>query len=214
MKKVFVFIFLLLNFSFSISAHDLYTAMAVSLGLSMEDGSVSGEKIRSEQANLGLFSSLVYYPSSKYPGIHLDMDLHFANWGLSDSEDSAISSIAGSNTFSVSWQFAFGPSLKSEPGDVLIQFAPEVCIAVESERGDFGNTSYSYFGSLFGFGGDISVAILPKHKYCPFIGTHFAYYPIYNSSINFDSESQSLDLDNYNRLSMNLYMGLQIHFGK
>lgn len=65
-------------------------------------------------------------------------------------------------------------------------------------------------GFLFGFGSDISFAFNPGNKYSFVAGSHLAYYPVYKPSLKINDTTYNLDLDNYSRFMMNIYLGIQI----
>lgn len=211
MKKVFISLIIFICACFSSFAYDSYSTFAASLGFGSEEGTADGISAEASLGNFGLFMGAGIFPDFKSVGFHLDMDLHLANWAKNNKGGSGASSIGGSKSFSLAYQIGLGPSFKNDNDDVLIQFTPELGIAFELETGKVYSYSYTYYGFLFGFGGDLSFAFNPKRKYSFLMGTHLAYYPVYKPSLTVDREAYDIDFDSYSRFMMNIYLGVLIH---
>ena len=215
MKKLFLFFTLILFSIFQVSAYDTHSTFAASLGFGSESGKSNGISASSSLGNFGIFMGTGFFPDFKNVGFHFDMDFHLANWASNSEGSVGTSSIGGDKSFAIAYQLALGPSFKKETDDILVQFTPELGIALEMETGKVSyysySYSYSYTGFLFGFGGDLSLALKPTNK-CSFaMGTHLAYYPVYSPSIKINDKAYDINFDSYSRFMMNIYLGVQIH---
>lgn len=222
MKKLSIFLTLLTVLTFSVQAYDSHSTIAASLGFGSEKGTANGVSATASLGNFGIFMGAGIFPDLKNVGFHFDMDLHLANWATNSEGGVGTSSLGGSKSFALAYQVGLGPSFKKENDDILIQFTPELGIALEMEAGTLSvysyEYSYQYFGFLFGFGGDLSLAFKPTNK-CSFVmGTHLAFYPVYKPSITVGTKSEKksydIDFDSYSRFLMNIYLGVQIHRSK
>lgn len=203
------------------------TIFAASLGFGSEKGSTKGVSASVTFGNFGLFAGAGIFPNNSDVGFHFDMDLHFLNWASTNEGGLGTSAYKGEKSFGLSYQVGLGPSFKKEDNDILIQFTPELSIALELETGKVHyntnyysySVAYTYCGFLFGFGGDLSVALTPTDKFSFVLGTHLAYYPVYKPSVSVSTKSGEttytnhldIDFDNYSRFMMNFYLGVQIH---
>ncbi len=230
MKKIISLVVFLAFASFSSFAYDSHTTFAASLGFGSENGEINNVSTSASLGNFGVFIGAGIFPDFNNVGFHVDMDLHFANWASGNEGGIGTASLDGSKSFSLAYQVGLGPSFKKETDDILLQFTPEIGIAWEMEKGNVSYTSRSYYysytysfdylytGFLFGFGGDLSLAIKPTNKLSFAMGTHLAYYPVYKPSITVGTDSgkvsYDIKLDSYSRFLMNIYLGVQLHLHK